>query len=49
MWLLFQVIIFRRGIGMSLGSMTARIGGMVSPFTVQAQESIPWLMQVSKA
>lgn len=34
-----------RGIGMSLGSLSARVGGMITPFTLQAQESIPWLTQ----
>lgn len=35
-----------RGTGIGLGSMMARIGGIATPFTVELQESIPWLTQV---
>ncbi|XP_039269443.2 organic cation transporter protein-like isoform X1 [Styela clava] len=34
-----------RGTGMSICTGTSRIGGMISPFIVQSQEVIPWLMQ----
>jgi len=36
-----------RTTGVSLGSMAARVGGMVSPFILQAQTTIPWLTQVT--
>jgi len=35
-----------RGTGIGLGSMTARIGGIATPFTVELQRTIPWLTQV---
>nr|XP_039270512.1 organic cation transporter protein-like [Styela clava] len=34
-----------RGKGMALGSMAARVGSMIMPFTLQIQNSIPWLTQ----
>jgi len=34
-----------RATGLSLGSMTARIGGMATPFIVQVQALVPWLTQ----
>ena len=31
---------------MSLGSMAARVGGMLSPLVLEVQNSIPWFTQV---
>lgn len=35
-----------RGTAMSMGSMSARIGSIIMPFTLELQKSIPWLTQV---
>ena len=37
---------FYRTTAISMGSMTARVGSMLSPFILQAQKSIPWFTQV---
>nr|XP_039252736.1 solute carrier family 22 member 15-like [Styela clava] len=34
-----------RGTAMSMGSMSARIGSIIMPFTLQIQQEIPWLTQ----
>ncbi|XP_077974746.1 organic cation transporter protein-like [Styela clava] len=34
-----------RGTAMSMGSMSARIGPIIMPFTLQLQQAIPWLTQ----
>jgi len=34
-----------RGTGMSLGSMSARVGSSISPLTIQLQSTIPWATQ----
>ncbi|XP_077974745.1 solute carrier family 22 member 15-like [Styela clava] len=35
-----------RGTAMSMGSMFARIGPIIMPFTLQLQQTIPWLTEV---
>nr|XP_026693822.1 organic cation transporter protein-like isoform X2 [Ciona intestinalis] len=34
-----------RATGVGMGSMAARVGGVVTPFTLELQNSIPWLIQ----
>jgi len=38
--------VFDRGTGIGLGSMAARVGGMLTPFTIELQNILPWLTQV---
>ena len=43
---IFILMLCFSGTGMSLGSMSARIGSIITPFTIELQRQIPWLTQV---
>ena len=42
----YNLIFIVRSTGMSVGSMAARVGGMLSPLILEIQSSIPWFGQV---